>query len=138
MIVSVQSLGLRALCWLLLDSLFRQQHPAIRTTAPNPLERRQLAGIARHLVLALLPLLGPTIVQFLLPTLRQHLPPSDEQASQADADGHTRTRGAEESANPETEPEPKQNQWQPFHRPLRIRIDPANILSLRARVLIHR
>ena len=86
-----------------------KQHPAIRTTAPNPLERRQLAGIARHLVLALLPLLGPTIIQFLLSTLRQHLSPSDEQARQADADGHARTRGAEESANPETEPEQNQN-----------------------------
>jgi hypothetical protein len=54
-------------------------------------------------------LLGPTIVQSLLPPLRQHISPSDEQASQADADGHTRTRGAEESANPETEPEQNQN-----------------------------
>jgi hypothetical protein len=53
-------------------------------------------------------LLGPTIVQSLLPPLRQHISPS-EQASQADADGHARTRGAEESANPETEPEQNQN-----------------------------
>jgi hypothetical protein len=33
----------------LLDPL-TEQHPAIRTTAPNPLNRRQLAAIARHLV----------------------------------------------------------------------------------------